>query len=225
MGECPLIRSVKICGVTDLTIAEQCVRLGFGAIGFVFYEESPRNMTPEAVRAITRRLPEPIAKVGVFVDRSPEEMLDIAEEAGLTTLQLHGNEGTEVVEAVSRSRFHVVKVARSVPEACDRCAALPAGVSLLLECGRGVLPGGNGLKWNWADARNVGMPVGIAGGLSPENICAAVSESGAVAYDVSSGVESAPGVKDPAAISRLAEAVASVSAPAVPFWRKAVVDP
>lgn len=219
MTDCSLIRSIKICGVTNRTIAEQCAQLGFGAVGFVFYENSPRNINPAAVRAITQCLPDTIAKVGVFVDHAPEKMLDIAEQAGLTTLQLHGNEDAAIVRDVTQSGCRIVKVAHSLEWARQLAAELPIETSLLLECGCGPLPGGNGKTWNWAEARTVGIPLGIAGGLSPENFRDAVAQSGACAYDISSGVESAPGVKDAAAISQLAEAVAKLHAPPNAFWR------
>lgn len=224
MVEILFVRTIKVCGVSDLATAETCAQLGFGAVGFVFYEKSPRNVTPEAVGAMSRLLPATMAKVGVFVDTPLNDVLRMAEQAGLTTLQLHGNEDVAFVRAAIQSGYHVVKVARSVEQACRLAKALPAETSLLLECGYGPLPGGNGEAWNWSEARALGISLGIAGGLNPENIRDAVAQSGAVAYDVSSGVESAPGVKDRNAIVRLAEAVAMLDAEPISFWQQRLIN-
>ncbi len=216
-----LIRNMKICGLKQRSTATLCAELGFGAVGFVFYPGSPRNISPEAAREITRSLPDSMAKVGVFVDEARESMLAAAAAAGLTTIQLHGDEGIDTIHAVQDRGYKAVKVVRSANEAQIALRTLPRGTSVLLECGRGVLPGGNGAVWNWSDARALSgtPPPGIAGGISPENIIKAVEDSGAMAYDISSGVESAPGVKDPDAIRRLAYAVQNIRLDLHPFWR------
>ncbi len=216
----PLIRNIKICGVTQPETAMLCAELGFGAVGFIFFPKSPRNVSPETVRDITQVLPERMAKVGVFVDESLETMLATAESAGLTTIQLHGNEDTDAIHALQQHGYKVVKVARSSEEARRMMHALPEETVVLLECGSGVLPGGNGAAWNWAEARTIpgGLLLGIAGGLTPDNITKAIEDSGAMAYDISSGVESSPGVKDPDAIRRLAEAVKNLRHNLQPFW-------
>lgn len=216
----PLIHNIKICGITQSATAMLCAELGFGAVGFVFYPKSPRNVSPEAVRGITHTLPDSMAKVGVFVDEPLKGMLTTAELARLTTIQLHGNEDIDTILTLQQHGYKAVKVVRSSEEAQRMMRTLPDETSLLLECGRGVLPGGNGAVWNWAEAHTISdnVPLGIAGGLCPENIIKAIEDSGAMAYDISSGVESSPGVKNPDAIRCLAEAVQNFNLNLQPFW-------
>ncbi len=217
----PLIRNIKVCGLTHRSTATLCAELGFGAVGFVFYTKSPRNISPDNTRQITRALPSTLAKVGVFVDEPLESMLATADLAGLTTIQLHGHEGLTIIQAIQNEGYHVVKVVRSADEAQVAMQTLPQKTSILLECGKGVLPGGNGVAWNWSVARTLPstLPLGIAGGLSPDNITIAVEDSGLMAYDISSGVESAPSSKDPAAIRRLAATIQNIHINFHPFWR------
>ena len=216
----PLISNIKICGITQSATAMLCAELGFGAVGFIFFPKSPRNVSPETVRDITQVLPDSMAKVGVFVDEPLRIMVATAKSAGLTTIQLHGNEDIDTILALQQQGYKVVKVARSSEEARRIMTTLPDGTSVLLECGHGVLPGGNGAVWNWAEASTISgnLPLGIAGGLSPENIIKAIEDSGAMAYDISSGIESSPGVKDPDAIRRLAETVQNLRFSLQPFW-------
>ncbi len=217
MTERSFIANIKICGITDAAAAACCAAVGFGAVGFVFYARSPRHMTAAAVRAIVSDLPAGLAKVGVFVDVPAADVLATAEAAMLTTVQFHGDESAACLAAVARAGYGVVKTVRTAEAASRLAPTLPPGARILLECGRGSLPGGNGAVWPWAEARRAGTPVAIAGGLTPENIVAALAESQAAAGDVSSGVERAPGVKDPDAIRRLAAAVTGLTAPRS-FW-------
>lgn len=224
MRKATFLDNLKVCGITRQQDAVRCAALGFGAVGFVFHPASPRNITPQAARAIVDTLPSGMAAVGVFVDEPIETILAIAETAALTTIQLHGHETVETVTRLRTAGHHVVKIARSANEARVLIDTLPPKTSILLECGCGPLPGGNGAVWDWAEARNVGGPVGIAGGLTPENLREAAERSGAVACDVSSGVELAPGIKDPAALERLATAATSLRADRSAFWTSAPRD-
>ncbi len=214
----PAIANAKICGIKDSATARLCVELGFGAVGFVFFEKSPRNISPLAVAEICASLPPHIAKVGVFVDKPVDEVLHMAEIAGLTSLQLHGNETPQTAMTILKAGFKVIKAVRSVTEV----GALPNGVSALMECGRGKLPGGNAAEWNWAEALTLShgkTPYGIAGGLRAENIVEAMEASGAHACDISSGAESSPGVKDHKAIEAIAAKLANLPEQANIFWR------
>ena len=216
-----LIRNIKICGITKIGSAEHCVRLGFGAIGYVFFRRSPRYLSPIEAGEISQHLPTDVAKVGVFVDESIETMLDIATLAGLTTLQLHGNEPVTTIETLQKAGYRVVKVLHTVETAQAVLETLPPGTSALLECIHGNLPGGNGAAWNWSATRllKTTLPLGIAGGLNPANIKQAIADSGAIAYDISSGVEAAPGVKDEHAIRLLRDAVENITGEYIPFWK------
>lgn len=214
----PAIANAKICGIKDTATARLCAKLGFGAVGFVFFDKSPRNISPTSVAEISSALPSTIAKVGVFVDMSADEMLRIASLAGLTSVQLHGNETPQTAMTISKTGFKVIKAIRSATEV----SALPDGVSALIECGRGELPGGNATEWNWAEAQALSKektPYGIAGGLSAENIVKAMNASGANACDISSGAESSPGVKDHKAIEEIAAQLAKLAEQERIFWR------
>lgn len=217
----PVFKNSKICGITQLRTAELCAELGFGAVGFVFHPGSPRNIAPTAAGEITRRLPSSLAKVGVFVDEAVASILEIARTAGLTAIQLHGSEDAATVKSIQQAGYKVVKVVKATDEkARELVEALPPETSVLLECGRGVLPGGNGAVWDWAAARSfeTTLPLGIAGGLGASNIAKAIADSGAVAYDISSGVESSPGVKDEPSIRRLASVLQNIEGFPRPFW-------
>ena len=214
----PAIANAKICGIKDSATARLCAELGFGAVGFVFFEKSPRNISPPAAAEICASLPPHIAKVGVFVDKPVDEVLHMAGIAGLTSLQLHGNETPQTAMTILKAGFKVIKAVRSVTEV----GALPNGISALMECGRGKLPGGNAAEWNWAEALTLShgkTPYGIAGGLRAENIVEAMEASGAHACDISSGAESSPGVKDHKAIEAIAAKLANLPEQANIFWR------
>lgn len=214
-GACAAVRRpVKICGITRREDAELCVREGAAALGAVFFPRSPRNVPPAQAAALFAGLPAGVARVGVFVDAPPEAIAQMVRTAGLTAAQLHGR---ETPEAVARLRallpaLCVIKVLRSTePEALRAAAAAyPHGTRFLLECGACVqLPGGCGAAWDWAGVREAAAPLGpfaVAGGLAPGRLAAAAA-SGAALFDISSGVEAAPGVKDPAKVAAfLAEA-------------------
>ena len=194
---------VKICGITRRQDAVLCADAGAGALGAVFYEKSPRNIAPAAVRKLFEGLDPQIARVGVFVNASVDTMLRTARIAALDTIQMHGEETAEKIEAVLREGFHVVQaIKRTGPELLAAARALPLQAGILVECGRGALPGGNGLAWNWSKAAPLAQfhPFAIAGGLNPQNLAVVVRDSGAAGFDASSGVETAPGIKDEAAV-------------------------
>lgn len=214
---------LKICGITRKPDAQLCAAAGAGALGAVFYEKSPRNVTPAQAKFLFEDLPEEIARVGVFVDTAVEAVLTMARGAGLDTVQMHGNESREAIRAVQDAGFHVIKVLKTAGEKLLKQAeALPPGTGILVECGKGALPGGNAAVWNWADAAPLAERrlIAIAGGLSPANIRDAAAGSHAAGFDISSGVEPAPGIKDAAAVKALAEAMANLRTGTDPFpWK------
>jgi len=202
------IPNLKICGITTRDTACFCAEAGAGALGAVFYKKSPRYVTPPHARMLFEGLPRAVARVGVFVDTPSDELLATAREAQLDTIQLHGNESLIDIEAAQQADFHVIKVLKvSGRQLVDAASQLPASVGILVECGKGTLPGGNGSVWNWADAALLATvrPFALAGGLTPQNLVAAASLSKALAWDISSGVENAPGIKDHAAILKTLE--------------------
>jgi len=214
---------VKICGITRRQDALFCAEAGAGALGAVFYEKSPRNVTAFQAHDLFKGLPGDIARVGVFVNASVDTMLRTARQAGLDTVQMHGEETAEKIESVLREGFHVVQaIKRTGPALLAAARALPPKAGILVECGRGALPGGNGAAWNWGNAAPLAQfrAFAIAGGLNAENLAAAARESGAAGLDASSGVESEPGVKDEAAVRAFLRVARELPVPARPFaWK------
>jgi len=214
---------VKICGITRRSDALAAAEAGAGALGAVFYKKSPRNVSAEQARRLFDGLPPEIARVGVFVNASIAFMLQIAREARLDTIQMHGEETVETCAALLREGFHVIQaIKRTGPGLLSAGRALPLKAGVLVECGRGALPGGTGIAWNWSKAAPLAefRPFAIAGGLNAENLAAAARDSRAAAFDASSGVESAPGVKDEAAVRAFLRAAAELPPPPFPFFWK-----
>jgi phosphoribosylanthranilate isomerase len=200
---------VKICGITNWSDARGAVAAGADFLGFNFYRESSRYITPAAARRIVQRLPQGVASVGVFVNEAEPEMLAIARRVGLDYVQLHGDETAEVVSRMRRS-FRVIKAIRvrgSLNAA--QLAKFQRASSLLLDGFDSRLRGGTGKSFNWNLAKSAGRErqIFLAGGLTPENAAEAVSAARPFAIDVCSGVESQPGKKDAARMRALVAAV------------------
>lgn len=191
---------IKICGITRLEDALSAARFGADAVGFVF-ADSPRRVTPVQARDIAREMPGRPARVGVFVDSPPEEVLRIAEYCGLDLVQLHGNEDAEYCDALGDRAIKALRVAEKADllKVRDyRCrAVLLDGYAKTTNGGNGNGGGGAGIDWKMLRVIKSGRPVIVAGGLQPGNVAAAVKETHPYGVDVSSGVESAPGIKDP----------------------------
>ena len=189
---------IKICGLTQADEAAACTAYGADAIGMVFYPPSPRNITMDAAKTICRELPAQTARVGVFVNETFDAIMKIAAYCDLTTVQLHGQEPPELAARIQREGVGVIKAlfTRSAPFIHE--ADLYPETTFLVECGKGRLPGGNAMTWNWREARTFGRryPLVLAGGLSADTIAAAIAEASPDAVDISSGVESSPGRKD-----------------------------
>ncbi|HHN64012.1 MAG TPA: phosphoribosylanthranilate isomerase [Nitrospirae bacterium] len=186
---------VKICGITNLEDARLAVEYGADALGFVFYEGSPRHVFPETVREIISHLPPFVTTVGVFVNAPPQEIRELMDLAGLDVVQLHGDEPQEECSLFPR----VIKAFR-VRELSDIERLKGYSVSAyLLDAYDPEVPGGTGQTFNWdiaVEAKKYG-PIILAGGLTPENVADAVSRVRPYAVDVSSGVEAQKGKKDP----------------------------
>jgi len=216
---------IKICGLTRANDAVACAEAGADAIGLVFYPPSPRHLTPLQAREISLALPEHTARVGVFVDSPVSDILKRIDDCRLTDVQLHGQESPDVVRALCDRGVRVIKALfiHKFPLIAE-ASRYPAA-AFLVECGKGLLPGGNALTWNWSEVKPFGQshPLILAGGLSPETIALAVSEAGPVAVDISSGVESSPGRKDIEKVRALIQAVSRCTIERQPrrIWRPA----
>ncbi|HWQ11064.1 MAG TPA: phosphoribosylanthranilate isomerase, partial [Holophaga sp.] len=184
---------VKICGLTREADAALAWARGASALGFILYPASPRAVTAQRVREIRRALPPEAFCVGVFVDEDPGRVNAAADEAGLDAVQLHGRETPDVCAAIARP---VLKAIR--PEAVEHLDDYPVA-GFLLDAFHPVLAGGTGLTADWALAGRLARrhPLILAGGLHAGNVLDAARRVGPAGLDVCSGVESAPGIKDP----------------------------
>lgn len=189
---------VKICGLTEINAAVECASLGADAIGLVFHPKSTRFVSDDRAREICLALPEETKKVGIFVDETFTSIMHKAEKCGINAVQLHGNESPDLAKSLMKEGLIVIKALFFEKNPSFEDAANYEISAFLAECGKGALPGGNALSWDWEKAKNIGgkYPLILAGGLTPDNISHAVSLCIPDAVDVSSGVESAPGIKD-----------------------------
>ena len=191
---------VKICGITSLADAQAAVAAGVDALGFVFYSRSSRHVEPEVAAQIIRQLPAFVTTVGLFVNEQPEVIREIAATSQLDVVQLHGDESPEQCRIPG---VRVVKALRVRDEESLKGIERYPVSSLLLDAWCDQAYGGTGKVGRWDLARQAAEQhvVILAGGLTPDNVAQAVRDVQPYAVDVSSGVESAPGVKDPALMS------------------------
>lgn len=207
--------SIKICGIATPEALQAAIRARADHAGFVFFPPSPRHVELTEAAALSARAEGRISRVGLFVDAKDELIAEAVAAARLDVLQLHGEESPERA-AQLRERFGL-PVWKAVPVAArgdaDRAHTYAGAVDLVLFDAKtpkdAALPGGMGLSFDWHLVANWKGPIpwGLAGGLNPANVAEAIRQTGARLIDTSSGVESAPGVKDPERIAAFCEAV------------------
>ena len=191
---------VKICGITNFPDALAAVEVGADALGLMFVESSPRYVSMSAAAEIARQLPPFIIKVGVFVN-APEELVFRAIcECGLNLLQFHGDETPEYCQQFGLMTMKAFRIRDA-----DSLQSLTnyKTDAFLLDSYVAGKPGGTGESFNWdlaIEAKKIGKPIFLAGGLTPENVAEAVRKVQPYGVDVSSGVEASPGKKDPAKV-------------------------
>jgi len=198
---------VKVCGITNAEDAMAAVALGADALGFVF-APSPRQVTRQQVADIVAKLPPFVCKVGVFVDSSLQEVTETLQSCGLDLAQLHGSESPGFCQALSP---RVIKAFRVKDESVLDLLPRYKASAYLLDSYHEALKGGTGQSFNWEiarKARRYGRIV-LSGGLTPENVRQAITEVQPFAIDVSSGMESRPGVKDHAKLRAFLKAAKS----------------
>lgn len=216
--------SVKICGLSDPMHVAAAAQAGAAYVGFVFFPKSPRNVSLAQARALALETPLGLAKVALVVNADDALLDALTAEVPLDMLQLHGTESPErVTEIKTRYGLPVMKAvgisdASDLP-AIDRYSAVADQLLIDAKPAKGAeLPGGNGLSFDWTllrDRKYWTKPWMLAGGLTPENAAEAVHLTGARQLDVSSGVESAPGVKDSDLIERFVKAAQAEAPPKV----------
>jgi phosphoribosylanthranilate isomerase len=199
--------SVKICGCNSREAVTTAVAGGADYVGLVFYPPSPRSLTADAAAPLADLVPERVQRVGLFVDPDDETLRRVTSRVKLNLVQLHGAETPDRVAAIKRLTALPAMKAIKVAVAADVDAAQPyLGVAdrLLFDAKApaslaGALPGGNAVSFDWTllAGRSWPVPWMLSGGLHAGNVAEAVRVSGARTVDVSSGVESKPGVKDP----------------------------
>jgi phosphoribosylanthranilate isomerase len=201
---------VKICGITRPEDAELAASLGAWALGFILWPQSKRPADPAVAAGIARALRRRVELVGVFVNPTLDEVVQAAETIGLTYVQLHGDEGPAFCTAVAeRTGTRVIKALRIGSGADIRAAERYHTDLHLLDAAAGAAYGGTGRTWDWdlVARRHSKVPLVLSGGLTPDNVAEAVAAVRPWAVDVSSGVESAPGIKDPAKLEAFFAAV------------------
>lgn len=194
---------IKICGITRIEDAQAAVEAGAGAIGFIFWPKSPRFVDPFRARRIAARLPPFVATVGVFVDQSTDHVNQVASLVRLSAVQLHGGEQAPAAEAIDRP---VIKAVSSDGAVVDEW---PQRVTMLFDAHDPERRGGTGKTPDWSVAARLARRrrMLLAGGLTADNVAAAIAQVRPFGLDVSSGVESAPGIKDHGRLTAFFEAV------------------
>jgi phosphoribosylanthranilate isomerase len=191
---------LKICGITRLSDALHAVEHGANALGFVFWPQSPRYISPERAAQIIAALPPDVAAVGVFVNESVDGIRAVVAETGITAIQLHGDEAPGYAGALGLPMLRAI----TVDQAEQAASAWPPETTLLMDTGDPVRRGGTGSMVDWQQAASVarGRRIVLAGGLTPDNVAGAIDTVRPFGVDVSSGVEDAPGVKNSDKVAR-----------------------
>jgi phosphoribosylanthranilate isomerase len=187
---------VKICGITNAPDALAAVEAGADALGFMLYESSPRHVSIRDAAEIIRQLPPFVIKVGVFVDAEEDLVVRAIGDCGLSLLQFHGNETPEYCTQFGLMNMKAFRICDA--ESLKALPDYPTDAWLLDAFVKDRL-GGTGEKFNWdlaVEAKKLGRPIFLAGGLTPKNVADAVKKVQPYAVDVSSGVEATPGKKD-----------------------------
>jgi phosphoribosylanthranilate isomerase len=210
--------TAKICGLSTPETLDAAIAGGASHVGFVFFAKSPRNLTIEQAAALANRVPRSVKIVGLFVDPGADQIDAVRAQVHLDAIQLHGSEAPALVSRLGTR--HGIEMWKAIPVRTSvdlkearrfvGCASKviydakpPAGAEL---------PGGNGMRfdWNLLHGFKHALPWVLSGGLDAGNVAEAARATGAELVDVSSGVESAPGVKDVAKITAFLKAVASL---------------
>lgn len=205
---------VKICGITNVEDAQAAVAAGADLLGFIFAPGSPRLMSIPDVTAITRTLPLHLLRVGVFVDPTEALVQQAIAACGLNLLQFHGAEPPDFCRQFGLMSMKAFRVRDAA--SLERLTDYPTDAWLLDTWAAGQA-GGTGQTFNWdlaVAAKDRGRPIFLAGGLTPENVGAAVRQVQPFGVDVSSGVECAPGRKDPAKVAAFIAAAKAAAAAA-----------
>ena len=199
---------VKFCGLRHKDDIADAVALGVDALGFVFYEPSSRCVAPEDAATLTRSVPAFLTRVGLFVNENAETIKRIFEIARLNLIQYHGEESPEFCDSVGLPYIKAFRVQQDmdIRGAIDR---YPNASGFLLDAYVKGQPGGTGERFDWGLIPRSYAPIILAGGLTPDNAKDAIEQVAPWALDVSGGIESKPGRKDPDKMARFMDACRS----------------
>lgn len=186
---------VKICGITRPQDVQAAVAAGADALGFVFAAGSPRVLTAELAAELARQVPAFVSRVGLFLDQDFAAVSRVLDRVPLSLLQFHGRERADFCRSFGRPYIKALGMA-SAPELDAAQREYRDAAALLLDSHRAGESGGTGRTFDWSGIPVLGLPLVLAGGLTPENVREAVRRVRPWAVDVSSGVEDAPGVKN-----------------------------
>ena len=192
---------IKICGLTCLEDAFAAVSLGTDALGFIFIAESPRCILPEKAAAISLKLPAFVARVGVFKDQEPDWIKKVVHLCGLHIVQLHGQESPEYCQSLGLDYIKAFRIKNEDSlEHLEKYQNLTRKKAFLLDTFVPHQSGGTGKTFDWRLAQMASgfAPIILSGGINPENVEKAIARVRPFAIDVASGIEVAPGRKDPA---------------------------
>ncbi|MET0356171.1 MAG: phosphoribosylanthranilate isomerase [Cellvibrio sp.] len=193
---------VKICGITSVADALSAVDAGADAIGLVFYGPSPRAVSIDLARTIAASVGPFVTVVGLFVDAEESYIRDVLAKVSLHVLQFHGNESREFCEQFQRPYMKAIRMRPELDVAQEINRYLSAS-AILLDAYRPGIPGGTGETFDWQRVPKQALrPIVLAGGLTPENVSSAIQSTQVYGVDVSGGVESAPGQKDPRKVAQ-----------------------
>ncbi|MBI1238230.1 MAG: phosphoribosylanthranilate isomerase [Alphaproteobacteria bacterium] len=215
---------IKICGVTTLEVAEAAAEAGASHIGFASFPKSPRHLTNEAAHRLASAVPKSLARVLLMVEPDDDALAAAVEAVDPAIIQLHGRETPQRVSAIKGKFGRPVMKVLSVAARADLAAVAaytPISDYLLFDAKPQAgddRPGGLGRVFDWSLLKGIDRmrPVIVSGGLDAGNVAKAVRESGADGVDVSSGVETAPGRKDPRLVAEFIKAARAAFAEAVP---------
>jgi phosphoribosylanthranilate isomerase len=190
---------IKICGITRLEDALHAAEHGATALGFVFWPRSPRCVQPATAAGIIAALPAGVTPVGLFVNDLADRIRDIVAETGIRTVQLHGDEPATFAALLATPVMRAISLDRR-----KEIATWPAGTTFLVDAADPIRRGGTGTLIDWRRAAVLarGCRLVLAGGLTPENVAEAIEVVDPSGVDVSSGVEDAPGIKNPGKVAR-----------------------
>ena len=197
---------IKFCGITRTQDAQLAVELGVDAVGLVFTRHSRRFVDPAQARAIRAALPPFACAVALFMDDTLEWIEKVIGEVQPDLLQFHGSETASFAARFARPYVKAVPMA-SIDDAVAYAAQHPFANGFLLDSHAPGAPGGSGETFEWTRAPRIGRPLLLAGGLHAGNVASAIAVVRPYAVDVSSGIETAPGIKDPERMRRFVEAV------------------